>query len=217
MQITYLGHASFLIETNDKKIVIDPYTPDTVGLDWKEQEADIVLITHQHEDHNYLEGVAGDPFVISQPGEYELSGITISGLPAYHDDKQGAERGATTIFLLESEGIYLGHFGDIGHELEEEQQERLGVVDVLMIPVGGVFTIDAQKAANMVAEIEPRIVIPMHYHRDGSKTEEWKLAPVTDFLKEMGSEDVQPQKNFKASNVNNLPEETEVVLLKPQF
>lgn len=217
MKITYLGHASFKIETNDKVIVIDPYDPDTLGLPWKETEADIVLITHDHEDHNYLEGVTGNPFVINAPGEYEVSDIRIQGLPAYHDAKQGEERGAVTVFLIESEGIYLGHFGDIGHPLEEEQQERLGVVDVAMVPVGGVFTINHEQASNMVAQIEPYIAIPMHYLRPGSKTEEWGFAKLEEFLSEMGVEDAETNKTLKITSKSSLPDETEVVVLEPQF
>ncbi|MCA9390053.1 MBL fold metallo-hydrolase [candidate division WWE3 bacterium] len=217
MKITYLGHSSFKIETNDKTIVIDPYNPDSIGLPWKETEADVVLVSHHHDDHNYVEGISGHPFVIDSPGEYEVSDIRIQGLPAYHDAKQGEERGVVTLFLIESEGIYLGHFGDIGHPLEEEQQERLGVVDIALVPIGGVFTINHEQASNMIAQIEPFIAIPMHYLRPGSKTEEWGFAPLEEFLSEMGVDEPETQKVLKITNKSNLPEETEIVILEPQF
>lgn len=217
MKITYLGHAAFTIETNGKTILIDPYNPENIGMKWKNVEADIVCITHPHEDHAFLEGVEGNPFVIDSPGEYEVADIRFAGVPAYHDDKDGAERGTITMYVIESEGIFVGHFGDIGHSLGEEQQERLGVVDVLMIPVGGVFTITDEQAASMVAEIEPAMVIPMHYGQPGTKTEEWGLAPLSDFLKEMGSDEVEPIKSLTIKNKTSLPEETEVVVLTPQF
>lgn len=217
MKITYLGHASFLIETQGKKVLIDPYDPAMLGMKWKEQEADIVCLTHDHEDHAYMTGVKGNPVVISDPGEYEVADVRIQGLSAFHDDKQGAERGTVTLFLIESEGINVAHFGDIGHALEDEQKERLGEVDVLMIPVGGVFTITAKQAGEMVAEIEPGITIPMHYAVEGTKGVEWGLTPLEDFLREMGVENAEPKKNLEIKSKTSLPEEGEVIVLDPQF
>jgi L-ascorbate metabolism protein UlaG (beta-lactamase superfamily) len=217
MKITYLGHAAFIIETEGKKILIDPYDPGMLGMQWKEQSADIVCVSHNHEDHNFVKGVSGDPFVINAPGEYEVSNIRIQGLPAFHDNSQGNERGANTLYVIESEGIFVAHFGDIGHELLDEQEEKLGTIDVLMVPVGGVFTITAKQAAEMVADIEPFITIPMHYGIKNTKGVEWGLSPLEDFLKEMGEEDLQPQKNLEIKNKSSLPEESEVIILQPQF
>lgn len=217
MKITHLGHASFLIETQGRKILIDPYDPEMLGMKWKEQEVDIVCLTHDHQDHGHLKGVSGNPVVLADPGEYEIADVRIQGLAAYHDDKQGAERGPVTLFLIESEDMTIAHFGDIGHELLDEQEERLGEIDVLMIPVGGVFTINAKQAGEMIATIEPSVTIPMHYSVQGTKTEEWGLAPLGDFLKEMGVENAEPQKILELKNKATLPEESQVVILEPLF
>lgn len=217
MQITYLNHAAFLIETQNKRIVIDPYDPSFTGMKWKDIEADVVCVTHQHEDHNYITGVTGNPYVIQTPGEYELGSIHIQGIQAYHDTKQGQEKGPMTLYVINSEDMVVGHFGNLGHELEEEQAEQLGSIDILLIPVDGVGSINAHSASAIVAQIDPFIVIPMHYKMVGTKTEEWGFAGVEEFLKEMGLEDMERKKSLSLKSKSALPEETEVVVLENSY
>jgi len=217
MKITHLNHAAFLIEAAGKRIVIDPYDPSFTGMPWKDLEADIVCITHDHQDHNYLAGIKGDPYVVKAPGEYEIAGITIQGTQAYHDDKLGAEKGLMTLFAIQAEGIVVGHFGNLGHELEDAQEEELSELNVLLIPVDGVGSINANTAASVAAQIEPNIIIPMHYNIKGTKTEEWGFAELSEFLKEMGVEQAEPQKELVIKGISALPEETEVVVLQPAY
>ena len=215
MQILWKGHACFSItaqfgKQEQVRLVIDPFDA-SLGLNVPSLEADIVLSTHDHYDHNNIKAVRGDPFVVAGPGEYEIKGVTIRGIPSFHDEKQGAERGTNTIYLIEAEGMRLCHLGDFGQaELTPDQVSKIGNVDILFVPVGGVYTIGAKAAANIVHEVEPRIVVPMHYMVPKLKV---KLESVDAFLREIGAKntEVQPKLNVK---VRDLPvEETKVVVL----
>ncbi len=233
MTIRYLGYSSFLVKAKEAVAVIDPFSPDAVGLPFPKVLANIVLVSHDHPGHNNV-GAVGlasatspccemgkwcGPFVIDGPGEYELSGIKIWGFPSFHDDKKGAERGKNTIYLLEVEGLTLCHLGDLGHPLEEAVVKEIGSPHVLFIPTGGVYTIDCGMAAKVVAQLEPKIVVPMHFRVPGMKEEYNKLAAVSAFLEEMGlpaqagAGEVTPQKELKVMPTT-LPEETEVVVLE---
>ena len=189
MDIKYLGHSSFLIKTKTAKIVTDPFDPEMVGLKFPKTEADIVTISHQHKDHNQFKNVSGvnsvDPLIIDMPGEFEKMGVRIFGFQSFHDKTQGAERGENILYKFESEGISVLHCGDLGVIPEESFLETIGEVDILMIPVGGIYTIDAEEAVSLVKKIEPSIVIPMHY---GSG----KLAPVSEFTKKFGLDNPVP-------------------------
>ena len=187
MEISYLGHSSFRIRTSLGFVVTDPYDPKMVGLKYSGVEADIVTVSHDHADHDQHQGVKGVKRVVSGPGEYEIAGISIIGLPSFHDDKNGELRGKNTIYVIEAEGLRLCHLGDLGHILSQEQVQEIGEIDVLMIPVGGGgFTIGAKEASQVVMDIEPKIVIPMHYALEGLNQEVFsKLASVEDFLKEI--------------------------------
>lgn len=213
MDITYLGHSSFKIRSKNATIVTDPFDPKMVGLKFPKTEADIVLISHHHQDHDFVENFM-DSFIVEGPGEYEVKGVKILGISAFHDSVEGAERGKNTVYGIKSEGLSLVHVGDLGHKLSDAQCEQLGVVDVLFIPVGGFYTIDAQTAASVVAQLEPKIVIPMHYRVPGLKEElAQKLVSVEEFLKTMGKSDVQAQDKLVISK-DKLPEEMQVVVLK---
>lgn len=215
MNIRYLGHSSFLIKSKEASVVIDPFKPDSVGFPFPKISADIVLVSHDHDDHNNVAAVGGDPFVINGPGEYEVSGVKVWAFPAFHDAKEGAEKGRNTVYLIEAEGLTLCHLGDLGHLLEEKTAEEIGSPDILLIPTGGVYTINHEEAAKVVAQLEPWIVIPMHYKVAGMKDTFKDLSEVGAFLEEMGSGEVEPQKELKVA-AGKFPEETKVVVLEHQ-
>lgn len=217
-----MGHASFRIKGKSATVVTDPFASSVVGLKFPKLDAvDIITVSHDHPDHNATEAVlekasAGEtrPFTVSGPGEYEIKEVTILGIPAFHDNNLGADRGKNTIYVFNIDGIRVCHLGDLGHKLADSQLEEIGSVDILFIPVGGVFTIDAKAAAAVVAQIEPVVVIPMHYSRAGLTLElAEKLAPVNLFLKEMGAEGVTAESKYSTSK-DKLPETTTVVVLE---
>jgi len=198
MQINWLGHSSFLITSQTEKngpvkIVIDPFD-EKIGLKMPKVEADILLISHDHYDHNNKAAVRGDYFLIDSPGEYEIKGVYIEGIKAFHDEEGGKERGAITIYKIDSEGLNICHLSDFGQKLlASEQEEKIGDIDILMIPVGGEFTLNPSNAWKLVQEISPKIVIPMHYKVPGLKID---LKEVQEFLKEAGQEDIKPEKKL---------------------
>ncbi len=190
MNIQYYGHSCFKITTKpagrgqeDVSAFIDPFDK-SVGLRPPQGQADLVLVTHNHPDHNNVEALKGTPAVIDIPGEYSVKGINIVGLGTYHDDKNGQEQGLNTIFLLDTEDIKICHLGDLGTDLTEKQLEELDGVDVLMIPIGGKTTIDAKKAIEVIKKLEPKIIIPMHYKMNGSTVD---VSDEKEFCKEIGN------------------------------
>ncbi|GMR19316.1 MAG: MBL fold metallo-hydrolase [Patescibacteria group bacterium] len=212
MDISFLGHASFEISSKEGVIVTDPFDPAKVGLPFPKVSADLVLVSHDHFDHNHLEGVGGDPFVISGPGEYEVKGVKVRGFRTFHDSKEGKERGKNTVYLFEAEGITVCHLGDLGHPLSEGVVEEIGDLDILLIPVGGFFTIGPSEAAKVVAQLSPKLTIPMHYRTEGMDKSFSELETVSAFLEEMGVERAEPQDKLKVSR-KTLPEEPKVVVL----
>ena len=208
MDITWLGHACFRIKGNQAIIITDPFPPD-LGYSLGKQTANIVTVSHQHPSHSYVKGIGGEPRLIKGPGEYEISNILIIGIATFHDSVKGQARGKNTAYLMEIDGISVCHLGDIGHVLADEQVEEMGNVDVLLLPVGGVNTINAAMAAEIIRKIEPKAVIPMHYKTPSLKRE---LDPVGAFLKEMGMGQVEPRPKISFSRTN-LPPNTQVFVL----
>lgn len=212
IEIIFLGHAAFKINFDQTKVAIDPFDPKFLtGFKWMPQEADLVLVTHQHGDHNFVEGVKGDPFVIDGPGEYEVKGVSVFGIGSFHDKTQGSERGTNTMYLIESGDIVLAHLGDLGHIPNEAQLKELERTDILMLPVGGTYTIGSSDAKKIIEHINPSIVIPMHYQVKGTYAE--KLESVEKFLKEMEVETPESIDKLKIKSRADLPEETEVVIM----
>jgi len=210
MEIKYLGHSSFLIKTKEAKLVTDPYDSKMVGIRFPKTEADIVTVSHDHKDHNQTQQIeipeGGEKLIIDLPGEFEKKGIRVFGYASFHDDKKGEERGGNILYKIEGDGISVLHCGDLGFIPDDNFIDLVGGVDVLMVPVGGVYTIDADQAAALVKKIEPSIVIPMHFGSD-------KLASVTDFLKKMGVEKTAPVSKLVVKP-GELEEELKVVLLE---
>lgn len=216
MDIYWYGQSCFKIKGKATTVVLDPYNPDATGLKLpaKDLEAQLVLSSHSHSDHNNVGVIpappTGSPVVITGPGEFEVRGVSVEGISTFHDGTHGSERGKNTLFHLLVDGVNIVHAGDLGHELTEEQIQGVeDATDILMIPVGGVYTIDAEIAAKVVAQLEPRIVIPMHYKIPGLK---YELGELSEFLREMGKGEVTPQPKLSISK-DKLPEETQVVVL----
>ncbi len=212
MVITWYGHACFKIQSGDLVIVVDPYAKE-IGLTPPRFKADIVLVTHGHADHNNAETLAGNPFVVSGPGEYEVSGVTIIGIETFHDAVSGKERGMNTIYKITVEGVTLLHMGDFGEqEIREATLDSIGDVDVVMIPVGGTYTIDGERAEKIVRQLEPAYVIPMHYKIPGLK---FSLDTADAFLKSIGAAKVEPVEKLtlKKKDIGE-DKKTEVVVLK---
>jgi L-ascorbate metabolism protein UlaG (beta-lactamase superfamily) len=208
MDITWYGHSCFRLSERGVVIVTDPPS-DELGYSRPRIRADVVTISHDHPGHNNRIGFRGGPHFFDGPGEYEVKGVFITGIIAYHDSRRGAVRGRNVIFVFDFDGLTVCHLGDLGHVPTQSQVEALGDVDVLLIPVGGVHTVDASKATEVISLIEPRLVIPMHYKtRLGTA----KLQTVDKFFKEMGLDPLAAQPELSISK-SSLPEETQVVLL----
>lgn len=214
MDIKYLGHASFSVKSKLGSVVMDPFDTKKVGFKFPTQEADVVTVSHEHDDHNYLAGVTGTPLVVNIPGEYEKNGIRIYGYESYHDGNKGADRGKNTLFKIVAEDISVLHCGDLGHALTEEALEEIDTVDVLMIPVGGHYTISADEAAKIISKIEPSIVIPMHYKTDAHNPDTFKdVAPLSDFLTKMGASTVEPVKKLTIKKAD-LTDQMQIVVME---
>lgn len=164
MLISYHGHSEFLVETaNGKRILFDPF-PAQIGFPMRRVKADIVSVSHHHFDHDYVDKADGKPLIIDTEGTHTpLSGIRLLGVPAWHDEEEGKKRGQILCFMLETEGLKVLHLGDLGVVPDEALLEKLFMPDILFIPVGGVYTLDAQAARNTAELLQPRVTIPMHY------------------------------------------------------
>jgi L-ascorbate metabolism protein UlaG (beta-lactamase superfamily) len=216
MVIKFLGHAAFLITTaSGVKIVTDPYEPGgfggAIGYGRLTEPADIVVVSHDHGDHNYVKMVPGNPVVVKQPGEQVQRGVKFRSLATFHDQSRGAERGRNTVRVIEADGLTICHLGDLGDLLTAEDATALGAIDVLFVPVGGTYTIDANGATAVVNRLRPRIAIPMHYKTPKTGL---PLSPVEGFL--AGKPRVRKVDGSQIEVAKNtLPEPTEIVVLKP--
>ena len=204
-----MGHGCFRLRGKSAAVVSDPYPP-TLGPKLPRLEADLLTISHEHENHAYTRAVRDGAYVIAGPGEYEVAGVVVNGLPTYHDTAEGAEHGRNTVYVIELDEVRVCHLGDLGHSLDDGMLGAIGNVDLLLVPVGGGRALDGAKAAEVVRQVEPRVVVPMHYALPTIKKE---LAPVERFLQEMGVEgaEAQPKLSIQASSSEA---ETRVVLLE---
>ncbi len=208
MEINWLGHSCFRIKGSQATIITDPYPPD-LGYSLGKPVARIVTVSHQHPSHSYVQGVDGNPKLVTGPGEYEISGIMIVGTVTFHDAEGGKNKGKNTVYLMEVDGVLVCHLGDLGHVLTAGQVEEIDNVDVLLLPVGGVSTINASMAAEVIRQLEPKVVVPMHYKTPALNRE---LEPVEKFLKEMGVGQINPQPKLSFTK-SSLPASMQVVLL----
>ncbi len=212
MKITWLGHSAFLFETQGLKIVTDPYdhNDNRIGYGPIIVPVDIVTISHDHADHNYAKDLRGNPQKVKGSGTFEVRGITFTGVETYHDPTKGSQRGSNTIFVIGAEGLKLCHAGDLGHTLSRDKIEAIGPVDILLIPVGGFYTIDAAEATKVMEDLDPKSVIPMHF-----KTEvlDFPITGVDEFLK--GKSNVRHQGSSELEvTKQTLPGKREIVVLE---
>lgn len=215
MKIKWYGHAAFNITTEKGvKIIVDPYKSGAFGgaLSYGKikDEADIVLTSHDHDDHNYTKDIQGKFTHIDKKGVYEVKNVKIKAMPSYHDSSKGKERGNNLMFVIEADGLILAHMGDLGHTLEKDTVKEVGKIDILFLPVGGFYTIDAKEATKVMHDINPVITIPMHY-----KTEKCNF-PISELKEFTGG-----KKSVKVTNVSEveikketLPKEPEIIVLK---
>lgn len=210
MDVTWLGHGCFRLRGRNAAVVTDPFPP-SIGLKLQRLDADLVTVSHEHDNHNYTQAVR-DGYEIRGPGEYEVAGVSVIGFPTYHDSEKGATRGRNTVYLIEIDDVRICHLGDLGHRLDDTDAETVSSVDVLLVPVGGRTAINAVQAAEVVRQLEPRYVVPMHYAIPGLKLE---LDTVDRFLKEMAvvAGEPQPKLTLQASSGEY---ETKVVVLEPR-
>ena len=208
-EIIWLGHACFRLKSRDAIIITDPYDK-SLGLGNPGQRADIVTVSHQHPHHNAVAAVKGDPMVIDGPGEYEVRGVFITGVWSFSDAQEGKERGRNNIFLFHLDDLVVCHLGSLSSTLTPQQLETIGEIDVLLVPVGGSASLTAGKAAEVISQVEPRVVIPMHY---STGRETLEMDSLDKFTKEMGLKDVVAQDKFSAKAAD-LGETTQVVVLE---
>ena len=208
MDITWLGHSCFLIKGKDKTILTDPCHPD-LGYRLSDPEADIVTLSHFHRGHSYVEGVANDPKQIRSPGEYEIGGTFVTGIASFHDSKKGEVRGKNTIYVIEMDGMTLCHLGDLGHPLDSHLVEEIGDVGILFLPVGEVSTIPIDTGAEIIRQLEPSIVIPMHYK---TKAFAGNLSPLDKFLDAMRIRGLEARPKLSITS-SSLPGSTQTIVL----
>jgi|WetSurMetagenome_2_1015567.scaffolds.fasta_scaffold05719_3 L-ascorbate metabolism protein UlaG (beta-lactamase superfamily) len=211
MEITWLGQACFRIRSTHGIVITDPYNPE-MGYVMGKQTARLVTVSHQHPDHAYTQAITGDFRVIDRPGEYEVSNILVIGIPTFHDSEQGKVHGKNIAYLIEADDISICHLGDLGHLLSTQQVEDLEPVDILLLPVGGQATINAKQAAEIVRQLEPKVVIPMHYKTPEMKAGPFELDTVDPFLAEIGHSGIVPQPKLSITK-STLPEAMQVVVL----
>ncbi len=218
MKLKFYGHAAFLLTSDEgQRIMIDPYESGGFGgqLNYGkiQDEADVVLTSHEHPDHNYTKSLPGSPHVVKGAGSVTAKGITFKGIATYHDPSKGSQRGMNTAFAFLMDGVRICHLGDLGHILTEKELAEIGPVDILMIPVGGFYTIDPKEATRIVEQISPKVVIPMHFKTDKLGAEKYPLSKVEAFLegkssvKRAGSSEVTFEKG-------SLPRQTEILVLE---
>jgi L-ascorbate metabolism protein UlaG (beta-lactamase superfamily) len=210
LDVTWLGHGCFRLRGRGAAVVTDPFPP-AIGLKLSRLDADLVTVSHEHENHNYTQ-VVRDAYEIRGPGEYEVAGVSVIGVPSYHDSEKGAQHGRNTIYLIEIDDVRICHLGDLGTALDDAEAEAISAPDVLLVPVGGRTVINAAQAAQVVRQLEPRFVVPMHYAIPGLKLE---LDTLDRFLKEMAvtAAEAQPKLSVQASSGEY---ETKVIVLEPK-
>jgi L-ascorbate metabolism protein UlaG (beta-lactamase superfamily) len=214
MEISWSGHSCFQLKGKNVTLITDPFSPQAGSSEEAARRlgnisASIVTISHDHPGHNYVAGVGGNPRIVRGPGEYEISDVLITGVPSYHDNERGKQFGRNTIYSIHMDDIVICHLGDLGHTLQEEQLEEVADADILLIPIGGQRTLNAAQAAEVISQVEPRIVIPMHYPAVTGAIPD----ALHTFCREMGIEGARSQPRLTIASTT-LPAEMQVVILE---
>jgi L-ascorbate metabolism protein UlaG (beta-lactamase superfamily) len=215
VKIKWYGHSAFQITTEKgTRIIIDPYESGSfsgaLSYGKIEDEADIVLTSHDHADHNYTKDIRGKYKHISKAGDHEIKDVKIKAIPCFHDSLGGKKGGNNLIFVIAADGLNLVHMGDIGHALDPELLKKIGKVDILLLPVGGFFTIDAAMAQKIMNDIKPHVTVPMHY-----KTQKcnFPIAPVEDFTKNQANVHILKESSVVIKK-ETLSQEPEIIVLQ---
>ena len=214
LKITYLGHAAFLLEADEIRILMDPYEAGTGEYGALSQEADVVTVSHEHSDHNCVQAAQGNPLVLRgltadgwQDVDYTINGLSFTSVNTFHDNTGGNDRGRNAAFIVEMGGLRLVHLGDLGHLLSEEQVNSLSPVDILLIPTGGYYTIGPEEADQVIEQLSPRVVIPMHYRT--REISGWPLQDLDAFLQDKDNIKHSGEKTVSVSK-STLPESMEI-------
>lgn len=210
-EFRWFGHNCFRIRAREATILTDPLDRST-GYVMPKQTADVVTISHEDPGHSNLNAVKPEYQVVRGPGEYEMHDIFVTGIRTYHDDAKGKERGYNTVYLIEVEGMVICHLGDLGHSLTEEQAEAMSNVDVLLVPAGGGDVVSPIVAAEIVGQLEPKLVIPMQFRNEIGDS---KLGELTEFCKQLGIEAPAPEEKISLRS-SDLGETMRLVVLKPE-
>ena len=212
MDVTWLGHGCFRLRGRGAAVVTDPYPP-AIGLKLSRMDAEVVTVSHDHDNHSYTQVVREGAYEIRGPGEYEVAGVSVIGIPTYHDSEKGRKEGRNTVYLIDIDDITVCHLGELGHRLDDSEAEAVSSPDVLLVPVGGRTSLNAGQAAEVVRQLEPRYVVPMHYSIPGLKLQ---LDPIDRFLKEMGVASLEAQPKLSVQKSSGADYETKVVVLEPK-
>ncbi len=207
MEITWYGRACFRLKGRDATVITDPCPPST-GFVAGKHDVDLLTLSHGHADHTYTRSITAG-LTLTRPGEYEFHDLLVNGIRTFHDAQGGTERGENMVFSFEVDGVHIAHLGDLGHLLSEEQLAELGPIDVLLVPAGGNFTLTPAEAAEVVSQMSPRLVIPMHFATDGASND---LQGPEKFLQEMAVTDPMRQPKAVVTS-SSLPDETQVLML----
>ncbi|MDI6783361.1 MAG: MBL fold metallo-hydrolase [bacterium] len=216
MKLKWLGHSSFLLTAADgTKILTDPYEPGAYNgaLSYGKfaEPVEVVTISHDtHPDHGYTQGLVGSPMIVKDTGTHNIQGINIKGVATYHDTSKGSERGNNTVFVIAVDNIRICHCGDLGHILTPADATLIGPIEVLLLPVGGHFTIDVKEATAVADRLHPKLIIPMHYKTDKCA---FPIATVDEFLK--GKPNFRKEKTSELEiTTANLPAQPEIIVLQ---
>jgi L-ascorbate metabolism protein UlaG (beta-lactamase superfamily) len=208
MDMTWLGHACFRMRGREGIVLTDPPDPRS-GHAIPRTEAGLVTMSHDHEAHASLRSVAGEPVVLRGPGEYEVHDVLVTGITSFHDDEKGALRGRNTVFAIRLDDLVICHLGDLGHALPAADLEKLGDVDIALVPISGPdINLSAARAAEIVHQLEPKVVVPMSFDPDDMK----KDSPYTRLLHELGVKELVPVSKLSVAR-STLPENLQVVVL----
>lgn len=217
MNITWHGFSCFKIEEKaaggEVTLVIDPFEPEDGKKLPRNITADIVVSSHDHPRHGNIKDIGGTPFVITGPGEFEVKEMFVTGVPTYHDMVEGKEKGTNTMYYITVGDVHMVHLGDLNHPLEEKHMEELHNIDVLFVPVGSGGALSAKQAVDVIGQLEPRVIIPMHYKSGGVGA---KLDGIEPFLKAMGLAKPEVVSKFKIAKKELPQDEMKIVLLELQ-